>query len=157
MAARSATLFAMQSPAAAGAAPAAAPAKWSPEALVALLLAPPARPGGFVPMAEADIYLLCGRAREIFIEQPTLLELGCPLKVCGDIHGQYHDLIRIFESAGYPPEENFLFLGDYVDRGKQSLETICLLFAFKVLYPKKFFLLRGNHEGKCEGVRCVPI
>jgi len=86
------------------------------------------------------------KSREIIMGQPILLELEAPIKVCGDTHGQYYDLLRIFEYGGYPPESNYLFLGDYVDRGQQSLETISLLLAFKIKYPENFFLLRGNHE-----------
>jgi len=104
------------------------------------------KPGKQVNLTEQEIRGLCMQAREIFFSQPILLELEAPLKICGDVHGQYEDLLRLFEYGGFPPEANYLFLGDYVDRGKNSLETICLMLAYKVKYPENFFLLRGNHE-----------
>jgi len=104
------------------------------------------RAGKTVQMTETEVRVLCLRSRDIFMSQPILLELEAPLKICGDIHGQYTDLLRLFEYGGFPPEANYLFLGDYVDRGKQSLECICLLLAYKLKYPENFFLLRGNHE-----------
>ncbi|GMN41416.1 hypothetical protein TIFTF001_010632 [Ficus carica] len=135
-----------------------------------------ARPGKQVQLSESEIKQLCVASRDIFLRQTNLLELEAPIKICawrddrtfhgeglswfmgmgnclgdchcglGDIHGQYSDLLRLFEYGGFPPSANYLFLGDYVDRGKQSLETICLLLAFKIKYPENFFLLRGNHE-----------
>ena len=104
------------------------------------------KPGKLVSLKESEILGLVSAAKELVMEQPVFLELQGPLKICGDIHGQYYDLLRIFEYTGYPPESNYLFLGDYVDRGRQNLETICLLLAYKIKYPENFFLLRGNHE-----------
>jgi serine/threonine-protein phosphatase PP1 catalytic subunit len=105
-----------------------------------------AKPGKLVQVAEGQLKALCATMRDTILGQSSLLELEAPLKICGDIHGQYHDLLRLFEYGGFPPESNYLFLGDYVDRGKQSLEVIVLLFAYKVKFPENFFCLRGNHE-----------
>jgi len=99
-----------------------------------------------VCLKNAEIQAICQASRELFLTQPALLELAPPVKIVGDVHGQYTDLIRMFEMCGFPPNSNFLFLGDYVDRGKQSLETILLLLCYKLKFPENFFLLRGNHE-----------
>jgi serine/threonine-protein phosphatase PP1 catalytic subunit len=103
-------------------------------------------PGSKVDLKAHEVQYLIDKAREIFVSQPVLLDLEAPLKIVGDIHGQYFDLLRLFEYGGFPPESNYLFLGDYVDRGPNGLETICLLFAYKIKYPLNFFMLRGNHE-----------
>lgn len=103
-------------------------------------------PGTQASVSETEIKLLCEHVRPILLSQPMLLELEAPLKICGDVHGQYSDLLRLFEYGGFPPQANYLFLGDYVDRGKQSLEVICLLLCYKIEYPNNFFILRGNHE-----------
>ncbi|TRM66287.1 Metallo-dependent phosphatase-like protein [Schizophyllum amplum] len=97
-------------------------------------------------LKNAEISAICFAARDVLLAQPTLVELSPPVKIVGDVHGQYSDLIRLFEMCGFPPASNYLFLGDYVDRGKQSLETILLLLCYKIKYPENFFLLRGNHE-----------
>ncbi|KAL9122324.1 MAG: hypothetical protein Q9187_001116 [Circinaria calcarea] len=99
-----------------------------------------------VCLKNAEITAICTAVREVLLAQPALIELSAPVKIVGDVHGQYTDLIRMFEMAGFPPNANYLFLGDYVDRGKQSLETILLLFCYKLKFPENFFLLRGNHE-----------
>eukprot|EP01128_Nolandella_sp_AFSM9_P011278 TRINITY_DN7_c0_g3_i1.p1 TRINITY_DN7_c0_g3~~TRINITY_DN7_c0_g3_i1.p1 ORF type:complete len:302 (+),score=54.87 TRINITY_DN7_c0_g3_i1:28-933(+) len=103
-------------------------------------------PGGRVHLKINEVKWLIDKSRELFISQPVLLDLEAPLKIVGDIHGQYYDLLRLFEYGGFPPESNYLFLGDYVDRGPNGLETICLLLAYKIKYPENFFMLRGNHE-----------
>ncbi|KAI9298888.1 Metallo-dependent phosphatase [Neoconidiobolus thromboides FSU 785] len=99
-----------------------------------------------IVLKNAEILAICQLSREIFLSQSSLIELSAPVKIVGDVHGQYTDLLRLFDMCGYPPSSNFLFLGDYVDRGRQSLETILLLLCYKIKYPENFFLLRGNHE-----------
>ena len=99
-------------------------------------------------LTQEEIKFLCTKALEIFMEEPVLLEVSAPVNICGDTHGQFIDLLRLFEFGGRPPTTNYLFLGDYVDRGKNSIETMGLLLAYKIKYPKNVFLLRGNHESE---------
>lgn len=105
-----------------------------------------AKPGTSAELEEADIISLCKQVREVFLAEKMVLELKAPIKICADLHGQFYDLLRIFEYGNSPVISSYLFLGDYVDRGKQSVETMCLLFAYKLLDPGCIYLLRGNHE-----------
>ena len=99
-------------------------------------------------LTQEEIKFLCTKSLELFMEEPVLLDISAPVNICGDTHGQFNDLLRLFEFGGRPPETKYLFLGDYVDRGKNSVETLCLLLAYKIKYPQNLFLLRGNHESE---------
>ncbi|GCA63841.1 hypothetical protein KIPB_012161, partial [Kipferlia bialata] len=100
--------------------------------------------GELVP--EKDLVHLLWAALVVFQEEPTVLSLPAPVSIFGDIHGQFYDLRKILEVVGPVPSRRYLFLGDYVDRGYHSVETINLLLCLKVCYPNHVFLLRGNHE-----------
>lgn len=104
------------------------------------------KPNNHIVLTKKEIRTTILKAKAVIAQQPVMLDLVPPLVVVGDIHGQYLDLLRIFEKCGNPAQTNYLFLGDYVDRGSQSVNTICLLLLYKIKYPENFFLLRGNHE-----------
>ncbi|EAY18919.1 Ser/Thr protein phosphatase, putative [Trichomonas vaginalis G3] len=93
-----------------------------------------------------DLVTLLTSMKTVFEKEETLLNIWGDFNVVGDIHGNLKDLIRIFCFAGSPYQNNYIFLGDYVDRGEMSIECIVLLFAYKLAYPNKIYLLRGNHE-----------
>ncbi|CAN4120154.1 unnamed protein product [Withania somnifera] len=126
-----------------------------PKKLIVHLL----KPRGWKPPVRRQFFLdcneiadLCDSAERIFASEPTVLQLRAPIKIFGDLHGQFGDLMRLFDEYGSPSTAgdiayiDYLFLGDYVDRGQHSLETITLLLALKVEYPHNIHLIRGNHE-----------
>ncbi|CAB3408601.1 unnamed protein product [Caenorhabditis bovis] len=93
-----------------------------------------------------EIHALLELALKVFMSGKALIEVRAPVNICGDTHGQYSDLLRIFNACGPPTKQRYLFLGDYIDRGRHSLEVICLLLALRLALPKRMYLLRGNHE-----------
>lgn len=105
------------------------------------------RAGLVLPFPEPNYILdLAHEIIKICHVEPTLLELEGPMIVVGDLHGHLLDLYRIFQFFGMPPATNYLFIGDIVDRGEFSIETLCLIYVLKILYPKNVFIIRGNHE-----------
>jgi serine/threonine-protein phosphatase 2A catalytic subunit len=100
------------------------------------------------PLSEEQVKWLCDRAREIFVEESNVQLVTCPVTVCGDIHGQFHDLLELFKIGGKCPDTNYLFMGDYVDRGYYSVETVTALICLKLRYPQRVTILRGNHESR---------
>jgi len=125
--------------------------KWVPDKVIEDLLSVRGKAmTKAVPLAEADVKTCMLRVKGIFLNETSLINVPAPAKIVGDIHGQFSDLVRLLECGGHPPDTTYLFLGDYVDRGAYGLEVMMLLCCYKVKFPDKIFLLRGNHE-------CGPI
>lgn len=97
---------------------------------------------------EAYIQQLCLLAQDLLMEESNVQVVDTPITICGDIHGQLHDLLTLFRLSKGPPDTKYLFLGDFVDRGFYSLETFLLLLCYKVKYPDRIYLIRGNHESR---------
>ena len=97
-------------------------------------------------LTENEIKLICEKAKEVLINESNVRQVQTPVTLVGDIHGQFFDLIEIFKIGGYCPDTNYVFLGDYVDRGFHSVETMTLLTLLKIRYPNRVTLVRGNHE-----------
>ncbi|OCL14907.1 Metallo-dependent phosphatase [Glonium stellatum] len=100
------------------------------------------------PIPEYQVRELCYKARELLIEEGNVVGVDAPVTICGDIHGQFHDLMELFRVGGDVPDTNYLFMGDFVDRGFYSLESFLLLLCLKVRYPDRITLIRGNHESR---------
>ena len=99
-------------------------------------------------LLESEVKHLCVKAREILIDESNVQRVYSPVTIVGDIHGQFYDVMELFQVGGDCPDTNFLFLGDFVDRGFYSVETFLLLLALKVRYPDRVTLIRGNHESR---------
>jgi serine/threonine-protein phosphatase PP1 catalytic subunit len=115
-------------------------------ALRRLLAVKTRKPGTLVRLPQQTLITICECAKDVIQNEPALAKIHPPINIVGDIHGQYYDLLRIFGECGAPPDHAYLFLGDYVDRGSQSIETVALLLSYKILFPYRVLLLRGNHE-----------
>ncbi len=99
-------------------------------------------------LTEHDLKILCDKVRELLSEESNVQPVSAPVIVCGDIHGQFYDLMNLFEKGGDLPDKKYLFLGDYVDRGYNSVETLEYLLCLKLKYQGRITLLRGNHESR---------
>jgi serine/threonine-protein phosphatase 2A catalytic subunit len=96
----------------------------------------------------AELKQVTDLAKEVLSAESNVQPVRSPVTISGDIHGQFHDLMELFRIGGYPPDTNYLFLGDYVDRGYFSVECVSLLLCFKVRFRERITILRGNHESR---------
>lgn len=99
-------------------------------------------------ITEERVAQLCDRCKDLFLEEGNIEVVYAPVTLCGDIHGQFYDLLELFRHGGRVPATSYVFMGDYVDRGYHSVETLLLLLLLKVRYPDRITLLRGNHESR---------
>jgi serine/threonine-protein phosphatase 6 catalytic subunit len=99
-------------------------------------------------LTERDLRLLCEKVKEILIEESNVQPVIAPVTICGDIHGQFYDLLELFRTGGEVPDTSYIFIGDFVDRGCNSFETFEYLLTLKAKYPGNITLLRGNHESR---------
>jgi serine/threonine-protein phosphatase 6 catalytic subunit len=97
-------------------------------------------------ISERELKQLCSLVSELLMEESNVQPVMSPVTIVGDIHGQFFDLINLFKAGGWPPTTSYIFLGDFVDRGHNSVETLTLLLCLKLKYPGRITLLRGNHE-----------
>lgn len=112
----------------------------------AMLYATRERPLSLLQIPFDDAINIIRSTESIIRKEPNLLNLHSPIIVVGDLHGQFLDLIRIFQKNGIPPGKKYLFLGDLVDRGDFSFDILIFLFLLKILHPESIFFIRGNHE-----------
>jgi len=98
-----------------------------------------------IPLREIEIKQLCTKAQEVLMNESNIVKVSSPVTVVGDIHGQFWDVIEMFRIGGPLPSTNYLFLGDYVDRGKHSVLTMSLLLCYKLKWPQRITLLRGKN------------
>ncbi|CAO2597614.1 Serine/threonine-protein phosphatase 6 catalytic subunit [Lemmus lemmus] len=99
-------------------------------------------------LPENDLKRLCDYVCDLLLEESNVQPVSTPVTVCGDIHGQFYDLCELFRTGGQVPDTNYIFMGDFVDRGYYSLETFTYLLALKAKWPDRITLLRGNHESR---------
>ena len=97
-------------------------------------------------LSEKVLRRCCEKVKEILIEESNVQPVNSPVTICGDIHGQFFDMLQLFKIGGEIPDTNYIFMGDFVDRGYNSVETFELLMCLKIKYPSHITLLRGNHE-----------